>query len=146
MADAGEPIVYHFAVKNIGATTLRAVMINDDRLVRMGLTVTCPATTLAPGATMVCTSSAYVVTQADVDAGAVLNVATATATSPDDTVVTSPPSSTRTPTDRGPVRDILAFTGANAPQILLYAMLLLGLGVLLLIGRRAMASPIHETK
>ena len=146
LADAGEPIVYHFAVKNTGATTLRDVMVNDDRLVRMGLTVTCPATTLAPATSMICTSSPYVVTQADVDAGAVLNVATATATSPDDSVVTSPPSGTRTPTDRGPVWHLLAYTGANAPQILLYAMLLLGLGVLLLIGRRAIASPTHDKK
>jgi hypothetical protein len=41
--------------------------------------VTCPVTTLRPGATTTCTAEAYVVTAADVAAGEITNRATASA-------------------------------------------------------------------
>ena len=59
--------------------------------------MSCPATTLAPGASTTCTAAAHTITQADVDAGTVNNTATATALSPGGSTVTSNASSTTTP-------------------------------------------------
>jgi uncharacterized repeat protein (TIGR01451 family) len=146
LADTGEAIIYGFTVENTGATTLEHVEVGDPRLANLNLPVTCPATTLAPGATMVCTSSPYTVTQADVDAGRVVNVATATGTTPHGIVVTSPPSRVSTPTDRSPVRAVLAYTGANSLRILAYSLLLLGAGAALLFLRRRAADPRVPTK
>ena len=74
--------------------------------------MTCPSTALAPGATTTCTSAAYSITQADVDAGVVSNTATATATAPGSTTgVTSNPSSTDTPITQAPALS-LSKTGA----------------------------------
>ncbi|MCB0913191.1 MAG: hypothetical protein KDB60_16410, partial [Propionibacteriaceae bacterium] len=74
---AGSTIAYTFLVTNTGNVTLDPVSINDPKVGA----VTCPATSLAPTDTMTCTAS-YTLTQADVDAGAVNNVATASGTPP----------------------------------------------------------------
>ncbi|MGE0167527.1 DUF7507 domain-containing protein, partial [Nocardioides sp.] len=92
--DAGDTIAYQFLVTNTGAVTLTAVGVDDPKLGP----VTCPVTTLAPGASVTCTAS-YTIAQADVDAGAVNNTATASATPPTGGPVTSSPDSTSTPTD-----------------------------------------------
>ncbi|NHA00871.1 hypothetical protein G5V59_15665 [Nocardioides sp. W3-2-3] len=69
--------------------------------------VTCAATTLAPGASTLCTAdAAYAITQADMEAGSVDNVATSKGEGPqgdpndpkDDVV--SPPDDTTTPVDQ----------------------------------------------
>ena len=72
--DAGDKITYTFKVTNIGTVTLSSVNVTD---VKVGA-ISCPATTLAPGASTTCTATAYMLTQADVDAGKVENTATAT--------------------------------------------------------------------
>ena len=74
---AGDILNYEFDVENTGNVTLTNVAIADDLIA----SVSCPQTTLAPAATMVCSAS-YTVTQADVDAGEVVNNAAATATPP----------------------------------------------------------------
>ena len=85
---AGQTIPYSYLVTNTGTTTLTGVGVSDDLVP----TVTCPSATLAPGASEACTGS-YTVTQGDVDAGSVTDVATASGTNPQSIVVTSAPSS-----------------------------------------------------
>ena len=49
----GAPVSWSYVVTNTGAETLTAIAVTDDR----GVTVTCPGTELAPGASMTCTAS-----------------------------------------------------------------------------------------
>ncbi|WP_036140578.1 DUF7507 domain-containing protein, partial [Aerolutibacter daejeonensis] len=75
-AAAGDVISYSYLLTNTGNVTLSApYTVADDKT-----PVTCPATpgTLAPGGTVTCTAT-YTITQADVNAGSVTNVATASA-------------------------------------------------------------------
>ena len=81
----GDVISYSYLVTNNGNVTLAGPFtVNDDK----ATDESCPATaTLAPGASITCTAS-YQITQADLDAGSVTNVASASgggATSPTDT-------------------------------------------------------------
>jgi uncharacterized repeat protein (TIGR01451 family) len=93
----GDLITWAFAVTNTGTVTLTAVAVTDSA----AGAVTCPVATLAPGATTTCTAPAHPVTQADVDAGAVNNAATASALDPGgrpvtaDAAVTTPVAQTR---------------------------------------------------
>jgi uncharacterized repeat protein (TIGR01451 family) len=74
-ADVGESITYSFAVTNTGNTTLAYIEVLDARVT--GLV---PSTNpLAQGGTVTIAADPYVVTQADVDAGGVHNVASARA-------------------------------------------------------------------
>ena len=78
-ASPGDVIAYTFAVENTGNLTLDPVGVTDPL---PGLSaITCPATTLAPGDDTDCTAT-YTLTQTDVDAGSVINTATATGTPP----------------------------------------------------------------
>ncbi|WP_413317560.1 LPXTG cell wall anchor domain-containing protein [Agrococcus sp. 1P02AA] len=93
--DAGDTIDYAFDVTNTGSLPLDAISIADDRLAAGS--VTCPASRLAPGATVTCLATIpYPISQDDVDAGSVTNVATASGTATSGTRVTSPPDSTTT--------------------------------------------------
>ena len=92
--DLGDTITWSFLVKNTGTVTVTGLGISDAT----AGAVSCPATTLAPGAQTTCTATTpHTVTQADVDAGVVSNTATASATPAGGGTVTSPPSSTDTP-------------------------------------------------
>ena len=91
--DAGDTIAYSFLVTNTGAQTLTTVGITDAKVGA----VTCPVTTLQPGASTTCTKT-YTITQADVNAGAVNNTATAQGTPPTGAAISSAPDSTSTPT------------------------------------------------
>ncbi|MFF2008049.1 CARDB domain-containing protein [Streptomyces sp. NPDC058195] len=80
---AGQRVTYSFRVRNTGTTTLHGLHIVENGFSGTGGSpeVSCPVTTLAPGADTTCTA-AYTVTQADIDAGAVDNTATAAALEP----------------------------------------------------------------
>ncbi|MTV25247.1 DUF11 domain-containing protein [Nitriliruptoraceae bacterium ZYF776] len=96
-AGVGETITYGFTVTNTGNVPLSGVAVDDPLLGE----VTCAATTLAVGASTTCTAAPYVVTQDDVDAGGVVNVASVTADPPgpgtpvgdtsDEVIVPGPP-------------------------------------------------------
>ena len=78
----GDPIAYSVLVRNTGDVTLHNLVVTDQLA---GVTVTCPtalnwpggvAGVLAPNAAVTCTAS-YALTQADLDAGDVINTAKA---------------------------------------------------------------------
>ncbi|MDE2579793.1 MAG: DUF11 domain-containing protein, partial [Hyphomicrobiales bacterium] len=75
-ANAGASVTFAYKVTNTGNVTLTsAVSVNDNKIA----SVSCPALPaggLAPGGSITCTAT-YVVTQADMDAGSVTNIATA---------------------------------------------------------------------
>ncbi len=91
--DRGDTIAYSFLVTNTGTSTLTTVAVADAK----AGTVSCPATTLAPGVATTCTAT-YTITQADVDTGTVGNTASASAKNPGGTTVNSAASSTSTAT------------------------------------------------
>jgi uncharacterized repeat protein (TIGR01451 family) len=85
-ATAGTPIIFSYVVTNTGNITLGGVGVSDPLA---GLSpVTCPATTLAPGAAETCTAT-YVTTAADVATGSITDPTMATGTTPSATVVTA---------------------------------------------------------
>lgn len=92
----GDVTTYDYVVTNTGNTTIVApITVTDDRIP----SVTCPALPgggLAPTATITCTAS-YVATQADLDAGVVTNLASAS-----DGTTTSPLTSETIPADQDP--------------------------------------------
>jgi len=82
VSTVGETITYTFTATNTGNQTLTGVEISDPLPGLSALSCTPPQpTTLAPTEQLECTAT-YKVTQADLDAGAVFNTATATGTPP----------------------------------------------------------------
>jgi len=79
VASLGETLTYTFRVVNTGNVPLTNITISDPKL---GMTNVACVATLAVGASSTCLTKAYVVTTADVAAGKVFNVATATGTPP----------------------------------------------------------------
>jgi uncharacterized repeat protein (TIGR01451 family) len=78
-SEPGDPVLYSYLVTNAGNVSLTAVGVTDPMT---GLSaISCPTTSLAPGATATCTAN-YTTTQADVDSGGITNTGTATATPP----------------------------------------------------------------
>ena len=83
-ADVDETISYTFTVVNTGNATLTNVVVTDPLVAVQGG----PIATLAAGATDATTFTAlYTLTQADIDAGIVINQATVEATAPDQSIV-----------------------------------------------------------
>ena len=77
--DAGDTVTYSYLVTNTGNVTLSSLSVNDDNgtpgNTADDFTLTI-AGTLAPGATTTVSSAPRLLTQADVDAGSVTNIAT----------------------------------------------------------------------
>ncbi len=85
IANPGDEIHYTFTVTNTGNVTLTNVTVTDPKVTVTGG----PLASLAVGASDNTTFTAvYVLTQADIDAGGVYNVATATGQDPDGNDVT----------------------------------------------------------
>ena len=97
-AAVGDVIDYSYVVTNSGNVTLDGpVTVADDKV-----TVTCPAVaTLDPGDQVTCTASATI-TQADIDAGSVVNTASASADG-----VTSPDASATATAAQGPDLEVV---------------------------------------
>jgi uncharacterized repeat protein (TIGR01451 family) len=84
-ADPGETIDYSFTVRNTGNTPVSGVTVDDDRVSAIA-----PASADIPVlGEQVFTAAPYTVTQGDVDAGGVTNVASASGVDPRDTAVVS---------------------------------------------------------
>jgi uncharacterized repeat protein (TIGR01451 family) len=100
---AGQVVTYSFLVTNTGNVTLTGLAVSDPL---PGLSaVDCPVSSLAPGAATTCTAS-YTVTQADVDAGSIVNTAVATGTPPTGPAVTGSDTATVT-ADVAPAIDLV---------------------------------------
>jgi uncharacterized repeat protein (TIGR01451 family) len=91
LINLGETITYSFTVQNTGGMDLTNVTIDDPLLSAAGVSIEQGPQTLAAGASFTFTAI-YTPTQADINAEAVTNSATATGTSPSGPV-TSPPDS-----------------------------------------------------
>src|SRR5262249_36331009 len=103
VVDVGDEVAWTFLVTNTGHLTLR-VAVHDPR----AGSISCPATTLAPGASTTCTADKrHVLTQADFDAGSVSNTAPATGTVPGGNSVTSPPSTATVPLPDKPALELV---------------------------------------
>jgi hypothetical protein len=88
--DVGDTVAWSFVATNTGTVTLTSVGVNDPT----AGAVTCPESTLIPGATETCTANAlHTITQADLISGLVNTTATAYGTDSDGSVITSRPSS-----------------------------------------------------
>ncbi|MDN4613108.1 hypothetical protein P5G50_01475 [Leifsonia sp. F6_8S_P_1B] len=111
---AGDTVNFSFTVTNNGAQTATGVSIVDQLTGLSAITYTWPgaAGTLAPGQKVTATAT-YALTQADVDAGSVKNVATATGKDPEGSTVDSPPSEAEVPLDGAPALALVK-TGALA--------------------------------
>ncbi|MGL4405637.1 MAG: DUF7507 domain-containing protein, partial [Notoacmeibacter sp.] len=97
----GNVVNYTYAYRNIGSVWVENIAVSDNKIP----SVTCPAlpVRLNPGDTKTCTGS-YTVTQADVDAGTITNIATANGTPQAGTI--------------GPLTDTVTITGpAAAPGV-----------------------------
>ncbi|PDQ36060.1 MAG: hypothetical protein B5766_02655 [Candidatus Lumbricidophila eiseniae] len=92
-ARVGDTVTYSFVVRNTGNVSLRQIIINENAFSGTGTlgAVTCPQTTLAPGASVTCTAP-YTITAADFAAGVVNNRASATGIPPSGNAVTTPQS------------------------------------------------------
>jgi hypothetical protein len=77
----GQTIGYTYTLTNVGRVPLAAVDVAENAFTGTGTapTPTCPQSTLSPGANEDCTAT-YAVTQADLDAGSVVNTAIGQAT------------------------------------------------------------------
>ena len=85
---SGNTIVYTFIVKNTGGVTLNNILITDTKLGIANAIVSIPSGGLVPGATATY-SSTYTLTQADRDAGTVVNNASVTSKDVNGNTVTS---------------------------------------------------------
>jgi uncharacterized repeat protein (TIGR01451 family) len=118
---AGDRVDWTLIVTNLGTVTITNIHVSDPT----AGTVTCPATSLAPGQSMTCTVASHTITADDVKAGSVANVATVSGSGGTGTTAkaTVPVHPVQTPP--------LAFTGNDSRLQIVLAALLLGVGGLI---------------
>ena len=88
VADAGDVINYAVTVQNSGNATIGAISVDDSFEGGATVMLTCSPSMLAPGQSATCNAYSHTVTQAEVDAGGMLdNVATARGNDPGDNPV-----------------------------------------------------------
>lgn len=110
----GAAVSYTFTVKNTGNVTMTAIAVSDPNATG----VTCPVTTLAPGASTVCTGT-HAVTQPDLNAGSILNTASVVGTPPSGTAIAPLSSNTVTvPAVQGPALSIVKATTTASVSVL----------------------------
>ena len=98
----GDVISYSYDVTNDGNVTISGpITVADDKA-----TVTCPAGDVAPGASTKCTAS-YTISQADMDAGSVTNIAYASGMDPKGGTVDSPTDTATVSTTQNPTLSIV---------------------------------------
>ncbi|MFE7189692.1 LPXTG cell wall anchor domain-containing protein [Kitasatospora sp. NPDC057541] len=105
----GTPVPYDFVVTNAGTVPIDNLGVNDPKVGP----VSCPVSTLAPGATVTCTAT-YLVTAADTQSGQIANTAVATGTA-DGTPVESPPASENVPVVAPPGLHLTKHVDAPGP-------------------------------
>lgn len=76
--DEAQTIEYEYVLNNTGNVTLTSPTVVDD-VIDVASSVSCPAGDILPGTSVICSAS-YSTLQADLDAGEVTNIATASAT------------------------------------------------------------------
>jgi len=105
---AGTMVTFHFLATNTGNVTITGLTILEGTFTGSGQlsAVTCPVDALAPGASTIC-GATYLVTQADVDAGSVVNTATASGKDPKGDPVGSKESKVKIDSDPKPSLDLL---------------------------------------
>lgn len=91
----GDAINYTYTVTNTGNVTLNSLVVTDNKIAQ----VVCNPTVLAPKAVATCTAT-YSATQADIDAGLVVNVATASANTQQGTTVNAPQAEETVPAEQ----------------------------------------------
>jgi uncharacterized repeat protein (TIGR01451 family) len=127
----GDVLSYSYLLRNTGnVTLLNTVTVSDNKA-----SVSCPALPplgLAPNGTLTCTAS-FTVTQADIDAGSVVNTASATTTfGAGNTVVTSATDQVTVPALQSPslgiVKSATAVNFTNVGDIVSYQYLVTNTG------------------
>jgi uncharacterized repeat protein (TIGR01451 family) len=131
LAQPGESIAYTITVQNTGKVTITNVVVTDSKIDPVSCPGGNPIPLIAPGASVDCTGS-YLLTQADIDSGQVVNVAIA---DPDET----PPDSSEvtTPLPQGAAMTIEKTSGTvevTAPGPVLYSYLVTNTGNITLTG------------
>ena len=145
-SNVGDAVNWTITVTNPGRTAVSDIVVSDPT----GGTVTCLATSLAPGVSMVCTVADHVLTAADVSSRTVANTADVTGTSPKGRVqspavtatVTLPPAIAVAPPVAPAPPGELSYTGVEIwPQLWAGLLsLLAGVGLIVIGSRRRNSS------
>ncbi|WP_156892891.1 DUF7507 domain-containing protein [Actinokineospora enzanensis] len=116
LAGIGEIINYTFVVTNTGNVPLSNISVDDPK----AGAVTCPVTVLQPGESTTCTAEPYSVTDDDIAAGVVRNIATASGQPPGtNPPLVTPPVTREIPTTEGTISGEDANQASSNPAITL---------------------------